>query len=350
MLKITVNGLPYTNCFIRAEWSGSIKTSARKLEITFLKSKIKVELGDKIEFFYNGDLLFKGMVYRFDTSTSEVEESFTAFDEGIRLNKNNFVKNFYQQSPSEITNMILSEIKVPVGKLPVDAVKCDFPAWNRSAYEIILMAYKIQNNKDNKVYSIVDNLGKIEVVEQGTICQNVTLSTATNIISANYSRSIEEMVNKVVMYEMKEDKPTILGVKENAEDITKYGIFQAAQEQDKTNASYLQVQSMLKGVEETASIQCLGNAELESGYSVPIKISNISKINGIFLIESDSHVWEGSNYICDLELAFENVMNDIEVSTYPESRKKVKKTKTKAEKQEEVAKAYDPSKVGDLIE
>lgn len=341
MIKLIINGKEYKNCFIRVEWSGSIKTSARKLEISHLKGMVEYDIGSKIEFYVDDSILFYGTIFRTNTSTDETEESFTAYDMGIYLNKNNFVKNFYQQTPSEITKQILGELNIPVGKLPIDAVKCDFPAWDRSAYDIILMAYKIQHQKNGKIYSIVDNVAEIEVVEQGTLAQGITLSTATNIRQAQYSKNIENMINKVVLYEMKEDKPNIIGNKENTEDIKKYGIFQQVQEQDKTNASYLQVQNLLKGVEETATITCDGNVELESGYSVALKVSNISRINGIFLIESDTHSWEGADYTCDLELAFENIMNDIDVSTYPN-----KKTK-KGAKTEITEDVYDPGKVGD---
>ncbi|MGL5125227.1 MAG: XkdQ/YqbQ family protein [Fusobacteriaceae bacterium] len=326
MLKLIINSISYKDCFLSAEWSGNIKSSARKLQIDFLKGKIKVAIGDKVEFYVNNKLIFKGMVYRFETTTSNTQESFTCFDNGIRLNKNSFVKNYYQQLPSEIVKSILGELNLEVGVVPLDSVKCDFPAWNRSAYEIILMAYKIQSNKDKKIYSIVDNLGKIEIIEQGTLIKSSYLSTSENIVSASYSQSIEELVNKVVMYEMKENKPNISGTKENSEDLKKYGVFQQVQEQDKTNVDYLQVQNSLKSMEETASVRCLGDIEFESGYSVPVKISNISKVNGIFLIESDVHVWSANSYYCDLELTFENVMNDIEVATYPvEKTKKEKK-------------------------
>ncbi|MGL4997982.1 MAG: XkdQ/YqbQ family protein, partial [Cetobacterium sp.] len=289
MLKITLNGKSYINCFLNVTWSGSIKNSARKLDVTFLKGSVEIELGDKVDFFVNDDLIFKGMVYRYDTSTSKTEESFVAFDEGFRLTANTFVENFYQQSPSEITKNILSKLNLESGVFPKDSVKCDFPAWQKTAYEIILTAYKIQHEKDKKIYSIVDNLGKIEVVEQGTIIKNSRLSTGENILQATYSQSIEEMINKIVIYENKEDKPQILGTKENSEDLKKYGVFQSVQEVDKKNIDYSKIQNSLKSVKELASITCLGDVEFESGYSVPVKISNISKLNGIFLIETDSH-------------------------------------------------------------
>ena len=80
------------------------------------------------------------------------------------MNKNNFVKNFFQKKPSEILKEICGELNLKVGKIPKDEVTCTYPAIDRSGYEIILNAYTIQHRKNKKVYSIISNEQAIDTV------------------------------------------------------------------------------------------------------------------------------------------------------------------------------------------
>lgn len=318
------NGIIYNNIFTSITWGGELTTSTRWLEVSYkTDNMLNFECGDKVELLTPLlEVIFVGDITSISKNTND-EYSFKAHDKAFRLNKNYIAKNFYNKLPSEVTKSLVAEIGLQVGTLPQDSVRCSFPAWNKTVYTSILTAYKIQHNQDNKIYSIVAEGEKISVIEQGTMC-NARLVEGINIIDATYSKSIENIVNKVVLYKMTKDKPSIIGNKVDQESINKYGVFQMVQEQDKSNAVYLQVQSMLKKPEETANITVLGNTELVSGYSVLIKINALSNLNGLFYIRSDKHMWKEGSYTTSLELAFENVMNDIDVETYPQSKRKKK--------------------------
>lgn len=313
MISIKTNRVTYNNIFETVEWSGSIKTSCRTLEVTYLKDKAKFELGQEIEFIVDGKKVFIGKIFKISQNTEEETNTIKAYDNAIMLNKNNFIENFYNIPPSNIAKNILGKLKIGVGELPPDRTKCTYPALDRTGYEIILMAYKLQAAKDNKVYSIVSENNKISVVEQGTLISNIFLTSSTNIRQAKYSESIEEMVNKVILYETAEGESKVIATKENSEEISKYGVFQRVQEQDKNNEVYLQVNSILKGVQESSDLTVDGNIYLMSGFSVPIKVKTLSKLNLTFLIETDRHVWTSNDYITYITLAFENVMNDAEI-------------------------------------
>ena len=313
MISIRTKGITYNNIFETVEWCGSIKTSCRTLEVTYLKDKAKFELGQEIEFIVDGKKIFIGKIFKISQNTEEETNTIKAYDNAVMLNKNNFIENFYNIQPSNIAKNILGKLKIEVGELPLDKTKCTFPALDRTGYEIILMAYKLQAAKDNKVYSIVSENNKISVVEQGTLIPNLSLTSSTNIRQAKYSESIEEMVNKVILYETVEGESKVIATKENSEEISKYGVFQRVQEQDKNNEVYLQVNSILKGVQESSDLTVDGNIYLMSGFSVPIKVKTLSKLNLTFLIETDRHVWTSNDYITYITLAFENVMNDVEI-------------------------------------
>ena len=313
MISIKTNGMTYNNIFETVEWSGSIKTSCRVLEVTYLKDEAKFELGQEIEFIVDGKKVFIGKIFKISQNTEEETNTIKAYDNAIFLNKNNFIENYYNIPPSNIAKNIIGKLKLGVGKLPSDKTKCTFPALDRTGYEIILMAYKLQAAKDNKVYSIVSENNKISVVEQGTLIPDFSLTSSTNIRQAKYSESIEEMINKVVLYETVDGESKPIGIKENSDDISKYGVFQRVQEQDKNNEAYLQVNNILKGIQESSDLTVDGDIRLMSGFSVPIKIKTLSKLNLTFLIETDRHIWTSNDYITQITLAFENVMNDVEI-------------------------------------
>lgn len=308
MISVKYRGQIFKDCFESVEWAGNIKTSARTLEITYLKDKILFELGEKIEFLVNESILFVGTIFNISQNTNSETYTLKAYDNAIRLNKNSFIENFFEQTPSEITKNILGQLGIEVGNLPLDKTKCTYPAIDKTGYDIILTAYKLQNAKDNKIYSVISENEKISVVEQGKLIPT-SLTSGKNIRQAKYSQSIEDMVNKVIIYES--DKP--VAIKENEEDKQKYGIFQRVQERDSNNEIYLQINKLLKGVEEKSDLTVDGDIYLMSGYSVPVKIKEFSKMNAVFLISSDRHIWNKADYITYLSLAFENVMNDVDL-------------------------------------
>lgn len=315
MKSIITKGITYTGIFEKVEWNGSIRTSTRTLEVTYLKDKAKFELGQEIEFAVDNKKIFIGKIFKLSQNTSEETNTLIAYDNAILLNKNNFIENYCNIPPSNIAKNIITRLKIEVGELPPDRTKCTFPALDRTGYEIILMAYKLQAAKDNKVYSIISENNKISVVKQGILIPNLILNSSINVREATYSESIEEMVNKVILYETAEGESKTVAIKENKEEIEKYGVFQRVQEQDENNEVYLQVNSILKGIQESSDLTTDGNIYLMSGYSVPLKIKTISKLNLTFLIESDRHVWTSNDYYTQISLAFENVMNDVDISS-----------------------------------
>lgn len=339
MITIKMGDQSYTDVFETVEWSGSIKTSCRSLEVTYLKDKAKFELGKEVKLIVDDLIVFVGTVFSIKMNTEEETYTMKAYDNAIRLNKNFFIRNYYEMVPSQIITELLGVLKIGVGKIPKDRAKCTFPAIDRNAYDIILTAYKIQSLKDNKVYSIISENNKISVVEQGMLIPDLKLISGKNIRKASYEEDIEEMINKIIVYKTENNSTKIIGTKANESDIEKYGVFQRVQEQDQNNEVYLQVNKLLKGVFETSDLEVDGNIYLMSGYSVPVKIRELSKLNANFLIETDRHLWTSNDYITYISLAFENVMQDIDIPKSP-TRSKYKKEETK------MISTFDPGKAG----
>lgn len=329
MLKIVVNNEEHIKKFERITWKGGINGTSRTLEVRYLDDSTIAKLGDKVEFYVDEDKLFTGKVFSVEVTGQSQIKTFSCFDNSIYLNKNYFVKNFNRKKPSQILKEICGELKLEVGNLPKDIVDCTYPAVNRSGYQIILNAYTIQHRKDKKIYSIVSNDGKIEVIEQGAMA-DVLLHSEQDIKSSKYGEDIEKMVNQIVIYKTEKEKSQIVDKVENKEDKEKYGLFQKVMQYDKDRDNISNAKEMLKSVEKTGNITCLGNVLIQSGYSIGIHEPHTNLV-GSFLVKNDTHIWENDAYYCDVELAFENVMDKTEFEDKPKS-KKSKNKKTKKEK------------------
>lgn len=344
MLKIIVNNEEHIKKFERIIWKGGINGTSRTLEVKYLDDTTIAKLGDKVEFYVDEDKLFTGKVFSVEVTGQSKIKTFNCFDNSIYLNKNYFVKNFNKKKPSQILKEICGELKLEVGTVPKDIVDCTYPAINRSGYQIILNAYTIQHRKDKKIYSIVSNDGKIEVIEQGSLA-DVLLHSEQDIKSSRYGEDLEKMVNQIVIYKTEKEKQQIVDKVENKEDKEKYGLFQKVMQYDKDRDNINNAKEMLKSVEKTGNITCIGNVLIQSGYSIGIHEPHTNLV-GSFLVKNDTHIWENDVYYCDVELAFENVMDKTEFEDKPKSKKSKKSKNKKSKKSKKTKKEKEGKKAG----
>lgn len=322
---IEKDGVEYKNCFQTVIWNGGIKGTFRKLEFEIEDIYANFQVGDKITFkLENTKILFKGIVFSIDRIANSNIVNIIAVDSGLYLNKNHFVKNYYNKVPSEIVKEICSELKLEVGRLPQDKVKCTFPAIDRTAYEIILMAYTIQHNKDGKIYSIACNDGKIEVLDE-TIMLELELDSSTNIRDTSFKVSLDKMVNQVIVYKTENDKAQIINKVANEENKNKYGLFQEVLQYNKDANNILDAKDMLKELDQRATVEVSGNIDLQAGYTVAIQETRTG-LYGTFLISEDTHTWINGEYKTRLELIFENSMDKIAIEK-ERTKRETKETK-----------------------
>lgn len=330
MLELEINKKIYKEIFNLVELSGGINGTSKVLKVKALKKALTFNIGDTVKLLANKQLIFTGKIFESSFSTETLLIDFTAFDNSIYLNKNKFVKNFNNKLPSQIVDEICGELKLSIGKLPIDAVKCTFPAINRSGYDILLMAYTIQHNKDKKIYSINCNNGLIEILNDDLYI-DLTLDSSNDIRRSQFSENIKNMINQIVIYKTEGNKVQIVDKIANESDKNKYGLFQEVLHYNEDMNNILNARDMLKGKEQKAIINVNGNTELKSGYSIGVYESN-SKLFGKFLIESDKHIWTADgDYETILELGFEKTMDKIE---FEEEKKKTRYSLTRGKDRE----------------
>lgn len=325
MIEMTIKGVLYKQLFTKVEWSGGLKGTSRIINVDFPIEEIpNIEVGDDVKFKLDTTKnLFTGKIFKITKKGESKIANFVAYDPSIYLNKNKFIKNYHNKMPSEIVKEICKELNLKVGRLPINTVKCTFPAIDRSGYEIILAAYTIQHNKDKKIYSVVCNDGVIEVVDQGVLLEGVILDSYKNTRSSSYTKDIENMVNQIVVYKTEKEKVQIINKVSNEEDKKKYGLFQNIVEYTRDMNNIFDANSMLKTIQEIGDIVVDGDVDLMSGYSVAIN-ENKSGLMGNFLIATDTHTWTSTGYSTRLTLDFQNLMDIISFEKY-EKKKSVKK-------------------------
>lgn len=282
-MKIIANNKDITNLCVNATWSGDIDERSRSLNFTYLYNPkismplVKVEIGDSINLFDNKNrLLYVGVVTEVASSLSGSDVSVTSRDVLWYLGKNK-VAGVYTGSAEAITRKILDEFSIPVGNLESTSVdKTIISTGDKTIYKAISEAY-------GEEYYIVAVGEKVEVRKKGSEVVAV-ISGKANLIDANYKKSMEDMINRVIV--LNDDNGKVFET--SAEENLKYGILQEVIKAEKDKDVSISAKEKLVGINDTSNINAIGDFNVISGKAVIIQdISN--GFTGKFLVTGDSH-------------------------------------------------------------
>lgn len=316
-MKLIANGLDISKFYDSINWSGDKGQAARQLDFGVVVSgtdknlpKISIPTGSSVQVINDdGITIFDGLVFGRDKSIDSNFMRITCLDKLILANKSKGTFNFEQKTPQAIAQEALGSIGLSVGNAesgsPIDR-KFDI----ETIYNIVFTAYKIENEKTGKPYMIRMRDGQVDIVEQGKIVAKYVLDGKSNLYNANYGENAENVVSKVKMFDT--DGKEIGEVTND----TIGGIIEIYR-QEKDEDAQARAKGMLKDIERTASVRCKGDFDLITGNAVTIK-EPFTGLNGKFYIVSDKHTFANNYHVVDLELAFENMMEDIDTSVQEE--------------------------------
>ena len=282
-MRIIANDKDITNLCVNATWSGDIDERSRSLSFTYLYNPkismplVKVEIGNSINLFDDKNrLLYVGVVTEVSSSLSGSDVSITSRDVLWYLGKNKLA-GVYKGSAETITRKILDEFKIPVGRLESVAVdKTIISTGDKTIYKAISEAYG-----DNYYITAVGE--KVEVRKKGSEVVAV-ISGKANLMDANYKKSMENMVNRVIVLDDKNGKV----YETSAEENLKYGILQDVIKAEKDKDVSVSAKEKLVGINDTSNINAVGDFNVISGKAIIIQdISN--GFTGKFLVTGDSH-------------------------------------------------------------
>ena len=308
-----------SNYITRYVWSGDADQAARKLEFNMAYNSpskdaavinLDLQLGGTINLNYVDDAtgamaqIFTGRIFWRKRNTGEYIMSFTAYDNMIYLAKNKVHMVFNNLAASAVIRQVCNEIGIPYADNNPDLpTKVSFIADGKSCTEVIRMALDKVEADTGKSYSAVSINGAISIVQHGTVVDDYLASDLTNVIESEHSEGYENMVNRVKLV----DEHGNLVKTITATDYQKrYGALQDVYKMQppKEGESVDNLKAAkyrLKFLDNDSRVRALGNIQCITGYAISIMEE---QLQGIFLVKSDTHTFEGNQHTMDLVLSY----------------------------------------------
>ncbi|HEX2927555.1 MAG TPA: hypothetical protein VHP38_15080 [Ruminiclostridium sp.] len=317
-----------TDLVIQATWSGSYSQVARKLELTIASSatdyylaKTSIELGNLIKFYIDDALLFTGYAFVKSRSGKGDALEITAYDGAIYLLKNEASYNFKNISAERIAARICNDFDIPAGQFARTGINQSFIPVGETCYDIIMKAYSKAAEQNGKKYMVLMEDNKLSVIQRGDLAVDYILCDDRDITDGTYSESLEDMVNEVAIVDSKGNKT---GQVSNPDWIKSFGRLHAVYEREDGVNAAVAAKTKLHGITRSGTVSAAGNIDCITGYSVGIRDS-FTGLVGTFNIDADTHTWENGLYTLQLELNFDEIMDE---KTYRSKNKKASKKKT----------------------
>lgn len=301
-------------------WSGDIKSPSRTLEFSFLQAvndakvqQLGIVEGSTCCFYVGGKEIFRGTIIDIDKSNSNNEISMTAHDIGFLLAKDQVNYNFVNKTACDIAKEVFKgkDKQPPLkwGKIAPAGTKITKMFIGATRYDTIMSVYTAHSkaDKDHKKYMVEVDLDKFNIIEKGVTKLKIMFEEEQNLEMATYKVSMENIVSRVVVVDEKGNK-----VKEslNAELRKLYQYISKVIEQKKDKAiTDEEIKAEFKKPERSCSLSGYGDISCKCGYKVQVKDSFTGLI-GEFYIDKDKHTWSGGKYTVDLELNFDNIMDE----------------------------------------
>lgn len=286
-------------------WSGDINQMARKLAFDYLYTdlsqdivQIEITIGSRVLMYSDsGGLLFDGIVISEEFDESDIKKSIQAADYAFYLKSE--VYGEFKGTPRHVAATVLAMFGIETGQMPEDAGEVSILATgDKTIYQVITEAYE---SVGSSVYICMSgtllNVEKIGSRPAGMVTGD------DSVISARYKSSMENMINRVAVINASSSLITNV----DSED-TKYGIIQKVYKQDSKDKDMMaEAMKLFKSLENSGSISVKGDISYTAGRSVIVEKVN-SKIQGVFNITSDSHIFSSGQHTANLTLDFSGVV------------------------------------------
>ncbi|WP_028547041.1 XkdQ/YqbQ family protein [Paenibacillus taiwanensis] len=306
-----------TELITRMTWSGTLSEAARKLEWSVLVSdhdyyiaNAPIDLGEMVTLYgEDGRELFRGYVFRKGKSLTGNEIAYSAYDGLIYLLKSTISMKFEKLTADSIAKLICKELHVQVGDLPESDFPISFVHMGKSAYEAIMIAYTQLSKKTRKLYIPRMKEGKVTVVSSGEVIADRLLSSASNLLEAQFDEDIESMINTV---RVTDENGTLIKQVVQEEWLKKYGKLQATVQKEEKKDSLTLAEEHQKGIQRTASAQVLGEPkalDMITGHMVMMNHGILGR-TGLFFVSGDTHTFESGQHLIQLELQFSKMMDE----------------------------------------
>lgn len=293
-------------------WSGDKASLSRQLsgEVAYIEnSQLPVpEIGDLITMVEGDVKRFEGVVLQRGLGSEDSTMSFTAFDYGFYLQRNDGTYKFAGASPEEMTRLACSDHGVPVADLPTTGLQLRRKFAGVKLNQLITTAWTLASEKNGVAYAIRYTPSGLLVKERSVSTSSLVLKAASNLMNATTKEDATQMVNSVAIYDNNGNflrrtgdsaAQKLCGTMEQHITQRENGVAEADASAKKTIED-----GRLK---KTVTVNVLGDVSLLTGETVVVRESKTG-LTGVFWIDADTHTWKNNNYYTKLTLNCRNVM------------------------------------------
>lgn len=302
-----------TRLLVSWTWSGDKNTISRQLtgEIAYIEdSQLPVpETGDVVTMAGdNGEKLFVGIILLRSLGSEDSAMSFTAYDYGYYLQRNDGTYKFTGATPEAMTRMACAEKGIPVAQLPSTGIQL----WRKFAgvklNQLITTAWSLASEKNGQAYAIRYTPEGLLVKERSVSSTSLVLKASSNLMDATTKEDATQMVNSVAIYD---SNGNFLRRTGNAAAQRLYGVMEqhVTQGDGKAADADASARKLLEDgkFQRTVTVNVLGDTSLLTGETVVVREAKTG-LTGVFWIDADIHTWKNNNYYAKLTLNCRNVM------------------------------------------
>lgn len=324
--------------------SGDTSKFNHQLDVQFSASvdgrklAFDIEEGDVLTFRYNKAIRFVGFIFKMNIA-SDGSVSITAYDSNIYLAKTTDTRIFVNKKASDIIRMLAKDLGIALAKGEIADTGYVIPYLklaNKSASDMVRVALQLTRKQTGKRFFIGNTAGWMTLKAGAQPKKYYVFEDGVNLISATYSRSIEDLKTQVRVIGGKKGKETSVIVKDDAKR-EKYGVMQVLETMDeKATASQIKqrASTLLKQksqVAEQLTVEVEGIPELETGDAVYV-INKMTNTNAPYFVTMFNHSYTSSLHTMSLELTRTYELPEITVDRDMTTREVAKKKKTKKKK------------------
>jgi len=334
------NSLYLTDIVQEITWSGDVNLAYRSLVITLVNTlngkepEITFELGKEIRFLSEDMELFRGFIFRTSIDQGGMM-SLTVYDANVYLVKNEDTRKFTNMTASQIVRSLCNDFGIAYGTIEDTGyvipklVLRDMTLWN-----MMVTALTVTLKQTGRRYYIYADKGALHLVARKKRVAKYVIESATNLTSASYAQSIEDLRNQVRVIGGDDKKPLTSTVKDAA-SITRFGIMQHLENAD-SDATAAQVKQLaeqrlkeLNVIDDEATITALGFDDVKSGVCTYV-YDKMTGILGGYYVSTDTHTFSNGMHTMSLTLSATDDLPTLEYTPPVEVKvKEKKKTKPK---------------------
>jgi len=317
-----------TNAVSRIVWKGSASEAARSVDFDYINAPYDntvnlpgISTGDYISLEDSKESeIFFGQIFGIEKSSQTGTISFTAYDMMKHLLESTGQYNFKNLTAEAIVAQVCADIQVPIRHLHPTGVNiasmiCD----KMKMYDIVMAAYtKAHHITGDKYFAMIYKRG-LGVYKTEWAVKGFTLSENSNIFASSISESMDEIKNKILIFD---DKGKQIGEVKDDESLKKFGVFQEIYSKEEGVDPTTGANNLLKiKPSQSIKISALGDINCLSCYFVEVK-DTATGLSGKYWISSDTHTFENGTYKMELELRFDSLMDTKDAKDEAEEKKK----------------------------